>query len=79
MDHEGIEKNISFDTSSLSRLFDLQRFAPNDRLAKIISDTESRYGAALSDDELTFVNAAGEAELAVPSDKAKGGTEEDTL
>lgn len=45
---------------TLRALFDLQRFSGNDRLAKIIFDTEGRYGNALSDDDLEAVSAAGE-------------------
>lgn len=45
---------------TLKRLFDFQKFSENPRLAEIISDVESRYGNALSDDELEWVNAAGE-------------------
>ncbi len=44
----------------LSRLFDYQKFSGSDALADIIKDVESRYPDAveLSDDDLTFVNAA---------------------
>ncbi len=45
---------------TLKSLFDFQKFSGNPRLAEIISDIESRYGNALSDDELEAVNAAGE-------------------
>lgn len=45
---------------TLRALFDLQRFSENDRLAKIIFDTERRYGKTLSDDELEGLSAAGE-------------------
>lgn len=62
--------------NKISRLFDYQRFASNDRLAKIISDTESRYCAELSDDDLTFVNAAGDADPAIMSDHSPDDTEE---
>lgn len=44
----------------LSSLFDYQRFVGNKRLAALIADTESRYSAELSDDDLELVNAAGE-------------------
>lgn len=44
----------------LYNLFDFQKFSGNDRLAKIIFDTERRYGKALSDDELEGLSAAGE-------------------
>lgn len=45
---------------TLKSLFDFQKFSGNPRLAEIISDIESRYGNVLSDDELEWVNAAGE-------------------
>ena len=43
----------------LKRLFDLQKFQPNSRLAAMLADTESRYGAILSEDDLAQVSAAG--------------------
>lgn len=46
--------------NKLRKLFDYQRFEGNERLAKFISETESRYAKNLSDDDLSFVNAAGE-------------------
>ena len=48
--------------NKLARLFDYQKFAPNDKLSAIIKDVESRYSAdieVLSDDELSMLNAAG--------------------
>ena len=50
----------------LLQTFDFQQFQQNPRLAKIISDVESRYANVLSDDDLELVNAAGDA--APPSD-----------
>ena len=44
----------------LKKLFDFQRFEKNERLEKLIRETESRYAAELSDDDLSLVNAAGE-------------------
>ena len=44
----------------LKKLFDYQRFEKNERLEKIIKETESRYAAELSDDDLSLVNAAGD-------------------
>lgn len=44
----------------LYNLFDFQKFSGNERLAKLIVDTERRYGKALSDDELEGLSAAGE-------------------
>ena len=57
----------------LFALFDYQRIAENPRLAKMLEDTEARYGAALSDDSLEFVSAAGETDI--PQKKSKGGKE----
>ena len=50
----------------LSRLFDMQKFHQNHRLAKVISDVESRYASAVSDDDLELVNAAGDIPAVVP-------------
>lgn len=46
---------------NLRKLFDYQKFEGNERLAKMISDTESRYmrRQALDEDDLFMVNAAG--------------------
>lgn len=57
----------------LFALFDYQRIAENPRLAKMIEDTEARYGAELSDDSLEFVSAAGETDIS--QKKSKGGKE----
>ena len=46
--------------AELRRLFDFQKFSENLRLAKMMNETEKRYGEALSDEELEQVNAAGE-------------------
>ena len=45
----------------LSQAFDFQKFQHNPRLDAITRDVESRYAkAALSDDDLELVSAAGE-------------------
>lgn len=44
----------------LRTMFDYQRFAKSEKLAKVIAETESRYGNALSDEELEMVSAAGD-------------------
>ena len=50
----------------LAQAFDYQKFQQNPRLAGVVRDVESRYDkAALSDDDLELVSAAGEA--AVPT------------
>lgn len=41
-------------------LFDFQKFSGSERLARLIANTERRYGKALSDDELEGLSAAGE-------------------
>jgi hypothetical protein len=45
--------------TTLKGLFDYQKFEGNSRLAAMISDVEGRYGVALDDADLEFVNAAG--------------------
>ncbi len=59
--------------NKLSRLFDYQKYAPNDKLSSIIRDVESRYSLdiqELSDDELGMLNAAGTPEaMRVRQDK----------
>lgn len=45
---------------NLKLTFDYQRFSPNSRLSAMIEDVESRY-TELSDEDLLFVAAAGEA------------------
>ena len=45
----------------LSQAFDFQKFQQNPKLADIVRETEGRYAkAALSDDDLELVSAAGE-------------------
>ncbi|MBQ4265828.1 MAG: hypothetical protein IJB85_09975 [Clostridia bacterium] len=45
----------------LSQAFDFQKFQQNPKLAGIVRETEGRYAkAALSDDDLAQVSAAGE-------------------
>lgn len=48
---------------TLKKLFDYQTFEKNPRLKKLISETENRAAAELSDDSLSLVNAAGETEI----------------
>ena len=45
--------------TDLKTLFDFQRFANNETLNALIRDTQSRMPSALTEDELSFVNAAG--------------------
>lgn len=49
-------------TKKLKALFDYQRFEDNKKLQALIDETETRYAYALSDDDLEWVNAAGEIE-----------------
>ena len=50
--------------NKLSQALDFQKFQQNPRLAVIIHDVESRYAkAALSDDDLDLVSAAGDASV----------------
>ena len=46
--------------NKLKKLFDYQRFEKNEKLEKLIQETENGYAAELSDEDLSFVNAAGE-------------------
>ena len=57
----------------LKKLFDYQRFEKNEKLEKLIRETENRYSAELSDDDLSLVNAAGEP--SVPTKKPTPETE----
>ena len=55
--------------SKLYQAFDLQRFAPNPRLQRVIDRTHARMAAReLSDEELDFVAAAGTPEQAKPKE-----------
>ena len=58
--------------NKLARLFDYQKFEPNEELESIISDVESRYSLdsfELSDDDLELVSAAGDVTLGKKTDK----------
>lgn len=48
----------------LQALFDFHRFERSPKLEAMIADTEARFDAALSDDALETVAAAGEMEVA---------------
>ena len=60
----------------LKKLFDYQRFEKNEKLEKLIRETESRYAKELSDDDLALVNAAGDGQENIGGlvGTAKGGT-----
>ena len=48
---------------TLKDLFDFQRFTNNEKLNALIQDTQSRLPSSLSEEELSFVNAAGIPEI----------------
>lgn len=56
----------------LHMLFDFQRFEGNADLASLISEAESRFDSALSDEDLMMVSAAG-----VPEEEGKSPFDRD--
>ena len=48
----------------LSALFDRQRKVNDPRLARLIGQTEARWGAPLADDDMASVAAAGDLDAA---------------
>lgn len=75
---EGAVKDEFHMDNLLKKLFDFQRFQRNEHVEMLISETESRYGEVpkgLSDEELDFVNAAGE--VSPMNEKTSRVTEED--
>ena len=48
----------------LSALFDRQRKVDDPRLARLIGETEARWGAPIADDDLASVAAAGDLDAA---------------
>ncbi len=46
--------------NKLKLLLDYNLFAPNDRIAKMVQETEAKYINMLSDDDLVNINAAGD-------------------
>ena len=48
-------------------LFDYQKFENNEMLSRLIEESEGR--SELSDESLSFLNAAGEADLAARQDR----------
>lgn len=67
-----MKRQVSEET--LFKLFDYQRFEGDSLLEALISETESEYGTEISDDDLSFVNAAGEAN---PTDRVKSKDKRD--
>lgn len=64
--------------NTLANLFDFQKFAQNSRLSEMISQTEAKYNIKeLSDDELEFVNAAGDINAQSARLRKNGGGKND--
>ena len=47
----------------LKALFEFQRFQDNAALAELIAETEGRDGRRLTEEDLSFVHAAGDSKL----------------
>ncbi|GEM_PF-1473926 len=65
--------------NKIRKTFDYQRFSPNKHLARLISETNMRYGLSgedteINDDDLLGVSAAGDQSL-LKSKERKGTTE----
>ncbi len=64
--------------NTLVNLFDFQKFAQNSRLSELILQTEAKYSIKeLSDDELEFVNAAGDINAQNSLLRKNGGNKND--
>ena len=59
---------------TLSALFDYQLFENEPSLRKFIDEDENEYGAEISDEDLSLVNAAGETVSAEKHRDKKDGT-----
>lgn len=59
---------------TLSLLFDYQLFENEPSLRKFIDEVENEYGAEISDEDLSLVNAAGETVSAEKHRDKKDGT-----
>lgn len=53
----------------LKKLFDYQRFEQNEKLEKLIYETENRYAKELSEEDLSLVSAAGD--MIAPNESEK--------
>ena len=53
------EKDLKMERK-LAQIFEYQKFQKNSRLADLIAETERRYSGAVSDEDLEWVNAAGD-------------------
>ena len=61
----------------VKNLFDFQKFTANKNLAQLIEKTELKYKRELSDDDLAFVNAAGDANAVMRSSRKTEGINDD--
>ena len=68
-----MDNKFELNEKKLKKLFDYQRFEKNEKLEKLIRETESRYAKELSDADLSLVNAAGDMIALNKSDGALGG------
>ena len=66
--------------NKLKKLFDYQRFEQNEKLEKLVRETENHYATELSDEDLSLVSAAGESGIDtnfgasnMPKEKQVGG------
>ena len=69
-------KNIE---QKLKALFEYQRFQKNEKLEEMIKEAEGARVIELSDEELSFVNAAGEVICDEPEGIVKTGATQDTF
>lgn len=63
--------------NTIKNLFDFQKFTTNKNLAQLIEKTELKYKRELSDDDLAFVNAAGDANAVMRSSRKTEGINDD--
>ena len=63
--------------SLLAELFGYQRFEEEPGLEKLIMDTAGRYPRQLGDEELEFVNAAGDTGVGLEPPRLPEGLEDD--
>ena len=61
----------------LTKLFDLQKFHNNEKLAAVIAETHARYNKEISEDDLISINAAGDANLRFCSPFTTEGKDDD--
>ncbi len=61
----------------VKNLFDFQKFAANKNLAQMIEKTQLKYSKELSDDDLLFVNAAGDANAVMRASRKTEGKKYD--